>query len=210
MANPPALSPDGYEIQFATNHLGHALLIKQLLPLLRMTAKNIDSDVRIVITASHGSTPSLATSKGIHFHRLKTPQSMFLGPWRRYGQSKFANLLYARALSKLNPQLKIVSVHPGMAFTNSKRNLGPLDKLFLKATAAAKARPQHELAWNVIWAATSSREGLKSGSYYEPVGKLANLKKGNWNRDEGLEERLWAWTETELKRWGVKEEGRWR
>ncbi|KAJ5604096.1 Short-chain dehydrogenase/reductase SDR [Penicillium hordei] len=34
MATPPGLTADGYEIQFGTNHLGHALLIRKLLPLL--------------------------------------------------------------------------------------------------------------------------------------------------------------------------------
>ncbi|KAL4974914.1 hypothetical protein BDW66DRAFT_152377 [Aspergillus desertorum] len=38
MATPPGLTRDGYEVQFGTNHLGHALLIRKLPPVLKSTA----------------------------------------------------------------------------------------------------------------------------------------------------------------------------
>ncbi|KAF1960886.1 NAD(P)-binding protein [Byssothecium circinans] len=41
----PTLSPDGYEIQFATNHLGHAMLTQCLLPTLLSTAALPNSDI---------------------------------------------------------------------------------------------------------------------------------------------------------------------
>jgi NAD(P)-dependent dehydrogenase (short-subunit alcohol dehydrogenase family) len=73
MAIPPAVSKDGYEIQFATNHLGHALLIKLFLPLMLATAERPNSDVRIINMSStaYSSTPKL----GIEFDKLKTDQS---------------------------------------------------------------------------------------------------------------------------------------
>src|SRR5262249_20169093 len=48
MAVPAGTTKDGYEIQFGTNHLGHAALIKLLLPTLLSTAEQPESDVRIV------------------------------------------------------------------------------------------------------------------------------------------------------------------
>lgn len=54
MAVPPALSKDGYEIQFATNHLGHAMLIQQLLPVMLESAKIPGADIRIVCLTSDG------------------------------------------------------------------------------------------------------------------------------------------------------------
>jgi NAD(P)-dependent dehydrogenase (short-subunit alcohol dehydrogenase family) len=70
MATPASLSKDGYEIQFATNHLGHALFIKSLLPTMLKTASQPNSDVRIVNLSSvaHTTTPT----SGIEFAKLKT------------------------------------------------------------------------------------------------------------------------------------------
>jgi NAD(P)-dependent dehydrogenase (short-subunit alcohol dehydrogenase family) len=50
MAKPAGLSTDGFEIHFATNHLGHALLTEKLLPLLEKTAMMPGADVRIIYT----------------------------------------------------------------------------------------------------------------------------------------------------------------
>lgn len=48
MATPPGLTKDGYEIQFGTNDMGHALLTRFLLPVMQKTAKEHGGDVRIV------------------------------------------------------------------------------------------------------------------------------------------------------------------
>jgi NAD(P)-dependent dehydrogenase (short-subunit alcohol dehydrogenase family) len=103
MALPPGLSKDGYEIQFATDHLGHALLNKLLLPTLLKTAKQPGADVRIVNLSStvHSTMPK----GGIEFIMLKILQESLGPPYQprkftRYGQSKLANLLYATELAK--------------------------------------------------------------------------------------------------------------
>ena len=83
MASPPALSKDGYEIQFATNHLGHAMLIKQLLPIMITTANGPDSDVRIVSLTSDGWKGHPAD--GVTFSSIRTTQDTFFGSWARYG-----------------------------------------------------------------------------------------------------------------------------
>lgn len=70
MAQPPALSEDGYEIQFAINHLSHALLIKLLLPTLLQTADLPSSYVRIVILTTLGFRGH--PKGGIVFKNLRT------------------------------------------------------------------------------------------------------------------------------------------
>lgn len=65
MAVPPALTKDGYEIQFGTNHLGHALIIKKLLPSLLRTL-----GARIVNLTSLGFI--LHPKGGILFEKSKT------------------------------------------------------------------------------------------------------------------------------------------
>lgn len=48
MAQPPSLSVDGYEIQFATNHLGNSMVLQLLLPTLLKTSDLPGADVRVV------------------------------------------------------------------------------------------------------------------------------------------------------------------
>lgn len=83
MAIPPALSQDGYEIQFATNHLGHAMLIQQLLSVMLATTKIEGADVRIVCLSSDGWQAH--PKGGVRFSELKTVQDRFYGATIRYG-----------------------------------------------------------------------------------------------------------------------------
>lgn len=86
MAAPPGMTKDGYEIQFGTNHMGHALLTKLLLPTLEKTAKSDGSaDVRIVSLSSHGHMS--APKEGFIFDTLKT-NGATLGAYGRYGQEQ--------------------------------------------------------------------------------------------------------------------------
>jgi NAD(P)-dependent dehydrogenase (short-subunit alcohol dehydrogenase family) len=125
MAIPTGLTKDGYEIQFGTNHLGHALLIKLLLPTLQRTADETKggADPRIVLLASKGMT--LHPTGGIVFDELRTTQeNLAFAHWRLYGQSKLANILYAAELARRLPQITSVSVHPGVMMTGLVTGLG--------------------------------------------------------------------------------------
>lgn len=197
MAKPPSLTTDGYEIQFATNHLGHALLIKNLLPLLEKTS-NTGGDARIVILTSEGMF--LHPKGGIVFDNLKTVQDFWVGgPWRRYGQSKLANMLYARELSRRYPGITSVSVHPGVVATELVGKSKFMDRALIHVTNFGNLLKPEEGAFNQVWAATTPREKLENGMYYEPVGKLAWKRLDKTAKDEGLAKKLWEWTEEELK-----------
>ena len=76
MEVPPSLSADGYEIRFATNNLGHAMLIKRLLPVILKTAAAPGTDVRLVILSSRGW--AMHPKGGIQFARLRTKQDSFI------------------------------------------------------------------------------------------------------------------------------------
>lgn len=83
MFKPPALSKDGYEATFATNHLAHALIIKQLLPALLRTAANPGADVRLINLTSEGWSGH--PREGINFSTLQTTQNSMFGKFTRYG-----------------------------------------------------------------------------------------------------------------------------
>ena len=101
MATPTGTTEDGYEIQFGTNHMGHALLTKLLLPTLLATVKQPGADVRIVNLTSEGH--NLAPSGGIIFDKAKLDAQ---GTWARYGQSSMYDLGLSVSYSGVLPSSK--------------------------------------------------------------------------------------------------------
>lgn len=83
MNQPPGLSADGYEKHFATNHLGHAMITQQLLPVLLKTAEQPGSDVRVVNLTSLGW--QIHSKKGIDFDHLRNAKPGFLDSYYHYG-----------------------------------------------------------------------------------------------------------------------------
>ncbi|POR36205.1 Short-chain dehydrogenase/reductase [Tolypocladium paradoxum] len=196
---PGELTMEGYEMQFGTNHMGHALFTKLLLPVLDKTAKSGPAtDVRIVSLSSalHKSGPK----QGIVFESLKTTDTG-LSPVALYCQSKLANFLFARHLAKLYPQFTIAAVHPGVVRTNlvsgasgmpaPVRMIGPVVSYFLSSVDQGVR--------NQLWASVS--KDVVSGEYYEPVGVGGKCRP--LGKDDGLAKRLWDWTERELAEHGA-------
>ena len=194
MACPWSETAEGYEIQFGTNHMGHALLTKLLLPTMLQTAEEPGADVRIVTLSSYGHT--MAPSAGIIFDTAALAKE---GPWVRYGQSKLANILFTKQLAKRYPSIKSVAIHPGNIETdlwdhNVKLNL--FVKYLVNLFGSFWLQNVAEGARNQLWAAVA--KGVISGTYYTPVGQPS---KGTSNaRSEKLAEKLWNWTEKEIKK----------
>jgi len=184
--------------------MGHALLTKLLLPVLLETAKKPNADVRIINLSSAGH--QLAPSGGIIWDQNALEQH---GTWRRYGQSKLANILFTRELATRYPSITSVAIHPGVIVTD-------LYTSFIAWGVIAKAGmwfyslfcgilPGHFKdtkggSLNQTWAATVEKTKLENGGYYMPVGKL-NGGSG-YARDKGLAKKLWEWTEEELGKHG--------
>jgi len=199
MAVPAGVSPDGYEIHLATNHLGHALLVHKLLPLLQATSDLEGSDVRIIMVTS--AAWAMTPKGGIQFERLKSQQDLpVLGRWIRYGQSKFANMIYARELAARYPKILSLSITPGVVTTGLITNLGLRDKALVYLTNVGKMKTPEEGTHNLLWSISAPPEKIKSGAYYEPVGDLSSASTKD-SKDPKLGGMLWEWTEAELKQW---------
>ncbi|WYZ44678.1 hypothetical protein EsH8_VII_001114 [Colletotrichum jinshuiense] len=196
MGVPPGKTKDGYEIQFGTNHIGHALLTTLLLPTLKKTAATPESpnDVRIITVASESEAWNPFPNPS-EFDKFKTDMaetSMFA----RYGFSKFANILYARALSRRHPEIRSISLHPGAVNTNISSGITsrwPILKLFVRL-GGYFATPPSTGVKTQLWAAVSPE--AKSGEFYHPVGVPGKGSKALC--DKSLEDELWLWTEKEL------------
>jgi NAD(P)-dependent dehydrogenase (short-subunit alcohol dehydrogenase family) len=195
---------DGYEVQFGTNHVGHAALLKLVLPKLLSTAEGQPAgSVRVVLVTSEGYT--LHPKGGIIFDKLKTDCADLGGPlgasWSCYGQSKTANILYAAELARKYPTIVTASVHPGVVETDMFKRLSLVMRIFTRLAQFGKVMTPEQGACNSLWASTAvDGKGPESGAYYIPVGVKTKL-----DADAGsveLAEKLWEWTEKELDGFG--------
>jgi NAD(P)-dependent dehydrogenase (short-subunit alcohol dehydrogenase family) len=190
MATPPGLTEDGFENQWGTNYLGHALLTKLLLPVLENTASKPGADVRIIALSTDGHMWA-PKPEGIQFDSLKTTAND-LGPYGRYGQSKLAIILWTRQMAKLYPQFTLASIHPGIVRTNLLNNAtgSPCIVQVLGKVAKYVLTPVDQGARNQLWASVA--KDVESGEYYVPVGIGGAATE--LGKNEELAKKLWDWT----------------
>lgn len=155
MMCPEGKTEDGFETQFGTNHLGHFVLTSHLLPALEKSENG-----RIVVLSS------LAHRQGtIAFDNLNAERGYKTGAV--YGQSKLANLLFAkelaRRLTKVGSRVTVTAAHPGWTATELQRHNGVFR--FLNIFFAQK--PERG-ALPTLYAATSP--DAHHGGYYGPNG----------------------------------------
>jgi NAD(P)-dependent dehydrogenase (short-subunit alcohol dehydrogenase family) len=101
---------DGFELQFGSNHLGHFALTGQVLPLLRAAQA-----ARVVSLSSIAARPGRINFDDLQFEKSYRPMVA-------YGQSKLANLMFAREFDKRSREagwgVRSVAAHPGLTKTN--------------------------------------------------------------------------------------------
>lgn len=105
MACPYAVTEDGFETQFATNHLSHFLLTNLLMPKILLSASP-----RIVNVSSWGHVRS-----PIRFGDLDFSRGEKYDVWEAYGQAKTANILFSVGINqKLGERgVRSFALHPG-------------------------------------------------------------------------------------------------
>ncbi|KAM0337828.1 hypothetical protein ACHAPU_011507 [Fusarium lateritium] len=122
MATEFKLTEDGFENQFASNHLGHFLFTNLIIDKI-LAAES----PRVVSVSSNGHRLGPIRRGDPHFSNGK-----FYNKWSAYGQSKTANMLFAISLAeKLGSRgLEAYSLHPGAILETSLGNhLESLDSL---------------------------------------------------------------------------------
>jgi len=155
------VTADGFEMQFGTNHLGHFALTARLMPLLRQA-----SGSRVVSVSSLAHRTGLIDLSDLQGER-------FYSPWKAYGQSKLACLVFALELQRRSDRegwgLVSNAAHPGFARTNLFAS-GPGGFISLATGFAAPLFGQsaEDGARPILFAATSA--DAKPGAYYGPGG----------------------------------------
>lgn len=192
---PPRMeSPQGYEIQFAVNHLGHFYLTYRLYDILKRTEGGR------VVTQS-----SIAHLQGkINFEDINSEKSYSRSG--AYSQSKLANLLFAYELARrAGDEVLSVAVHPGYTNTNLQQ-AGPtiggasfFSRLY-KITDRVMAMPVWKGTLSMLYAMTEDDGG--PGDYIGP-SKLGGAR--GWPRRIKSNKR--SYNEEDAKRlWEISEE----
>ncbi len=192
MFPPRLLTRQGFESQFATNHLGHFALTGLLFDTIRR-----GEDARVV-------TVSSLEHKGgaIHFDDLTGARSY--SPRGFYRQSKFANVLFALELDRrvraAGIPVRSVLAHPGWSATNLQTSAPTgVMKQLMRIGNRVLAQSAEMGALSQLYAAVDP--GAESGSFYGPDG-LGELR-GHPTRvrpapsatDAGTARRLWELSE---------------
>jgi NAD(P)-dependent dehydrogenase (short-subunit alcohol dehydrogenase family) len=153
------LTPDGWEMQFATNHLGHFALAVGLHDALAAAG-----NARIVSLSSRGHLRSPVIFEDINF--TSRPYDPFLA----YGQSKTANVLFAVEATRrwAADGITANAVHPGAILaTNLSRHLRPEAVAGLRTSGMYEFKTIEQGAATSVLVATSRRlEGI-GGRYFE-------------------------------------------
>src|SRR5215208_3942941 len=164
MAVPEGRTADGFELQFGTNHLGPFALTNLLLPQI--------TD-RVVTVSSGAHRMGGLDIDDLNWHRRR------YRPWRAYGQTKLANLLFTLEL-ELRPDadhsaVRAYAAHPGYAATNLQGRTGNrIGDRMVKVANKRIARAEDMGALPILFAATQE---LPGGSYVGPDRR--NEKRGH-------------------------------
>ena len=206
MACPKMPTKEGWDLQFAVNHIGHFILTKGLLNILSKS-----SGARIVTLSSTGHKLSGIQWDDVHFEES-------YDKWKAYGQSKTAASLLAVEIGGRTKDegIKTYSVHPGGIFTPLQRHLEKEEMIALgwlgedgelSEMAAANFKSTTQGASTSLWCATSPLLDDVSGVYCENCDIAVRQEDGpmaryigvaDWAVDTDEASKLWDLTEHTL------------
>jgi NAD(P)-dependent dehydrogenase (short-subunit alcohol dehydrogenase family) len=197
MAIPRRETADGFEMQLGTNHLGHFALTGQLIGVL-LRGRIGGGPARVVTVSSN-----MHRAGSIHRDDLMLARDY--AKWVAYGQSKLANLLFARELQRradaAGARLLSLAAHPGYAATNLQA-VAPamtgsrLNAAFMKLGNVIMAQSAEHGAWPTLRAATDP--AAEGGAYYGPSrlgetrGNPRRVGRSAAAKDDATAAWLWA------------------
>jgi NAD(P)-dependent dehydrogenase (short-subunit alcohol dehydrogenase family) len=199
MACPLARTAQGWEMQFATNHLGHFLLTHLLMPALRAGAP-----ARVVNVSSRGHRFSPVVFEDIHFEKRAYDK------WASYGQAKTANCLFALELDRryAGAGIRSFSLHPGAIMTELGRHMSEADRAELMSRAPAGGFEWKTVpcgAATSVWAATAPELDGKGGLYLDDCqiakpreNEASSIGYAPWALDADAARKLWDVSERTL------------
>jgi NAD(P)-dependent dehydrogenase (short-subunit alcohol dehydrogenase family) len=170
---------EGWELQFATNHLGHFALALGLRPSLAESGSG-----RIVSVSSSGHHQSPVVFDDVHF------DSRPYEPFSAYGQSKTANVLLAVEVTRrwAADGITANALMPGGIMTNLQRYV-PASVRSEWAKVPQNKSPQQGAATSVVAAVASELDGV-GGKYLEDCQVAPVIPNDDTSTSSGV--RAWA------------------
>ncbi|MEU8001276.1 SDR family NAD(P)-dependent oxidoreductase [Catellatospora sp. NPDC049111] len=198
MASPLMRTPQGWEMQFATNHLGHFALARGLHGALAAAG-----GARVVSVSSSAHLRSPVVFDDIHFTEREYE------PWAAYGQSKTANVLFAVEATRrwAADGITVNALMPGAIQTNLQRYVSEEELNRLRAQMGGGdfqwKTTEQGAATSVLLAASPLLDGV-GGRYFEDCAEaeptVAGSRRGvaAYALDPAAARRLWEVTEQTL------------
>lgn len=199
MASPELRTPQGWEMQFATNHLGHFALATGLHPALAAAG-----GARVVSVSSAAHLRSPVVFEDIHFRQRPYE------PWAAYGQSKTANVLFAVEATRrwADDGILVNALMPGVIRTNLQRYVSDEDLVRMRTRSGGG-----EVVWKTVGqgaatsvlVATSPLLDGVGGRYFEDCQEAGPNQPGTrtgyapYARDPEAAKRLWRISEETLR-----------
>lgn len=183
MALPERTIVHGQELQFLTNHIGHFILVTGLID--QLTERG-----RVVMLSS--GAHMWAPPGGIQLEDLSFSRDY--SPNRAYGQSKLANLLFARSLARRLAGTKKTAnaVHPGVINTNLGRHMSPVMRAIAPVAEAIALKTIPQGAATQCYVSVHPSLDVVTGEYFADCNVA---RSSRYSRDEALGDRLWTVTE---------------
>ena len=172
MASPLMRTPQGWEMQFATNHLGHFALATGLRRALAEAGR-----ARVVSVSSTGHLNSPVVFDDIHFRAREYE------PWAAYGQSKTANVLFGVEATKrwAGDGITVNALMPGAIHTNLQRYITEEELARMRGrlggTNLIWKTPEQGAATSVLVATSPLLDGV-GGRYFEDCNEAEPHQPG--------------------------------
>lgn len=183
VAGQRGLTKQGFELQFGTNHMGHFLLTKLLLPRLRESAP-----ARIVNVASKAHYQAEALNFDVL--RQSTPSITGLD---EYSVSKLCNVLFTKELAsgKAGPGVTSYALHPGVVASDAWRRIPWPVRSIMKMFMITN----EDGAKTSLYCAASPDVAKEDGLYYD---ECKEKRPSRLARDPELAKKLWEKSEEYL------------
>jgi NAD(P)-dependent dehydrogenase (short-subunit alcohol dehydrogenase family) len=173
MAPPETRTTEGWELQFATNHLGHFALTTGLHDALAAAG-----NARVVVVSSVGHVNGSIDFDDVNFERRP------YDPWLAYGQSKTANILFAVESARrwAADGILVNALNPGrITSTNLSRYVGDIaaapTSFEANSSDVSWKTVEQGAATSVLLAASPLVDGV-TGRYFEDCNEAAPHQPG--------------------------------
>jgi len=173
---------NGIEKQFYVNHLGHFVLVNQLLDQV------VAAPQGRIVTVSSGRATAATPAEGIEFDNLSGEKGY--DPALAYGQSKLANVLFTLELARQLEETDATanSLRPGVIATNLGRHLPRWKVVALETVGRVFTKTMAEGAATTCYVATAPALSDVSGYFFDHSNPV---RAGGFTEDSEMARQLW-------------------